>query len=58
MQEPVVAEAMNSHVCADPDKGVAVNKTVAPLTKLSKVNVGVSSAVLLSLLELPKSDAA
>ena len=48
---------MKLQVCAEPEAGVAVNTTVAPLIKLSKLKVGVSSAVLLSVLEVPKSDA-
>jgi hypothetical protein len=56
VQDPEVPTAVNVQVCAEPDAGVAVSVTVAPSTKSVKLNVGVSSAVLLSVPEVPKSD--
>ena len=48
---------MKLHVTADPDVGVAVKVTVAPITREPAVNVGVLSLVILSELDEPESEA-
>lgn len=58
VHEPVAPEAVKLHVKADPEVGVAVKVTVAPAARFPTVNVGVLSAVSLSVLDVPKSDAA
>jgi hypothetical protein len=55
VQVPVVEAAVNVHVTAVPEVGVAVRVTVAPLIKDAKVISGVLSDVILSVLEDPKS---
>ena len=58
MQEPVVADAVKVQVSAEPLAGVAVSVTVAPTVKPVRSNVGVLSAVVLSVEDAPVSDAA
>ena len=56
MHEPVVPVAVNEQVTAEPDVGVAVRVTTVPDSREETLNVGVSSAVLLSVGLLPKSE--
>ena len=58
VQEPVEPVAVNVHVTAFPEDGVAVNVITAPVVKLEIEISGVSSFVLLSVLDDPRSDAA
>ena len=58
MHEPVVPVAVNEQVTAEPDAGVAVRVTTVPDSIDVMVKVGVSSAVLLSVLLVPRSEAA
>ena len=58
MHEPVVPVAVNEQVTAEPDAGVAVRVTTVPDSIDVMVKVGVSSAVLLSVGLLPKSEPA
>jgi hypothetical protein len=56
VHEPDVLEATKIQVTADPLAGVAVTVTVAPLAKPVRSMVGVLSAVMLSVDEIPVSD--
>ena len=56
MHEPVVPVAVNEQVTAEPDAGVAVRVTTVPDSIDVMVKVGVSSAVLLSALLVPRSE--
>ena len=58
MQDPVPPVAVNVHVTAVPEDGVAVKVITAPVVKPVKEMSGVSSFVLLSVLDEPKSEAA
>ena len=58
MQEPLVPTAMNEQVTGFPTLGVAVRVTTVPDSIDVMVKVGVSSAVLLSVGLLPKSEPA
>jgi hypothetical protein len=53
---PVEPEATKVHVDGDPLAGVAVTVTVAPFAKPVRSIVGVLSAVMLSVEEIPVSD--
>jgi hypothetical protein len=57
VQELVVVVATNVQVTAVPDAGVAVNVIVAPTVNPLIFIVGVLSFVILSVLEVPVSDA-
>jgi hypothetical protein len=57
-QDPVVAVAVNVHTTAVPEDGVAVKVITAPIVKLDIEISGVSSLVVLSVLEVPRSDPA
>ena len=59
MHDPSVVVAVNAaQVTGEPDAGVAVRVTTAPETREETLNVGVSSAVLLSVPLVPRSEAA
>ena len=59
MHDPLVVVAVNAaQVTGEPDAGVAVSVTTAPETRDETVKVGVSSEVLLSVLLVPRSEAA
>ena len=58
VQEPLVLVAVNEQVTAEPDAGVAVRVTTVPDSIDVMVKVGVSSAVLLSVLLVPRSEVA
>ena len=59
VQDPLVVVAVNAgHDTGEPVAGVAVSVTTAPETRDETLNVGVSSAVLLSIGLLPKSEPA
>ena len=58
MHDPLVLVAVNEQVTAEPDAGVAVRVTTVPDSIDVMVKVGVSSAVLLSVGLLPKSEPA
>ena len=58
VQFSLVAVATKVHVTADPVAGVAVTVIFAPTVNPAKVNVGVASAVALSVFEDPVSEAA
>ena len=58
VQEAVVAAAVIAHVTGEPLAGVAVTVMVAPTVRPLKSNVGVLSAVVLSVDDVPVSDAA
>ncbi len=57
MHEPVVPVAVNEQVTGFP-LGVAVRVTTVPDSRDETLNIGVSSAVLLSVELLPKSEPA
>ena len=58
MHDPEVLVAVKVHVTGSPDPGVAVMVTVAPISNPDPMFiVGVSSAVLLSVELLPRSEA-
>ena len=57
VHEPVVVVATKVQVTAGPDAGVAVNVIVAPTVRPPIFMVGVLSLVILSVLEVPVSDA-
>jgi hypothetical protein len=57
VHEPVVAVATKVHVTEGPDAGLAVNVIVAPEVNPPIFMVGVLSFVILSVLEVPVSDA-
>jgi hypothetical protein len=57
-QDPVVAVAVNVHTTAVPEDGVAVKVITAPIVKPVIEISGVSSFVVLSVLEEPRSDPA
>ena len=57
MHEPVVVVAVKIQVTAVPDAGVAVKVTVAPTVRPPILIVGVLSFVILSVLEVPVSEA-
>ena len=56
VQEPLVPTAMNEQVTGFPTLGVAVSVTTVPDSREETLNVGVSSAVLLSDVLDPKSE--
>jgi hypothetical protein len=56
VHDPVDPDAVKVHVTGSPVDGVAVTVTEAPDVRPDKSNVGVLSAVELSLEEVPKSD--
>ena len=58
MQDPLVPVEVNEQVTGLPEAGVAVKVTLAPDTMDDRENVGVSSEVLLSVLLVPRSEAA
>ena len=58
MQEPVVPVAVNEHVTAVPEDGVAVKVITAPVVRPDNEISGVSSLVLLSVFDEPRSEAA
>ena len=58
VQEAVVAAAVMMHVTGEPLARVAVTVMVAPTVRPLKSNVGVLSAVVLSVADVPVSDAA
>ena len=58
MQEPLVLVAVNEQVTGFPTLGVAVRVTNVPDSRDETLNVGVSSAVLLSILLVPRSEPA
>ena len=58
MQDPLVPVEVNEQVTAFPELGVAATVTLAPEIRDERVNVGVSSEVLLSVLLVPRSEAA
>ena len=58
MHEPVVPVAGNEQVTGFPTPGVAVRVTTVPDSRDETLNIGVSSAVLLSVELLPKSEPA
>jgi hypothetical protein len=58
VQEPVVPVAIKTHVTADPVAGVAVKVTDAPDVNPVNEISGVSSFVLLSVLDDPRSEPA
>jgi hypothetical protein len=58
VQEPGEPIAVNVHVTAIPDDGVAVKVITAPIVKSEIEISGVSSFVLLSVLDDPRSDPA
>jgi len=55
-QDPVVAVAVNEHTTAVPEDGVAVKVMTAPTVKPDNEISGVSSFVVLSVLEEPRSE--
>ena len=55
-QDPVVAVAVNEHTTAVPEDGVAVKVMTAPTVKPESEISGVSSFVVLSVLEEPRSE--
>jgi hypothetical protein len=57
VHEPDVDEATKVQVTEGPDAGLAVNVIVAPTVRPPIFMVGVLSLVILSLLEVPVSDA-
>ena len=57
VQEPVVVSATKVQVTDGPDAGLAVNVMVAPTVRPPIFIVGVLSLVILSLLEVPVSEA-
>ena len=57
MQEPVVVVATKVQVTDGPDAGLAVSVMVAPTVRPPIFIVGVLSLVILSLLEVPVSEA-
>ena len=57
VQEPVVDVATKVQVTDDPDAGLAVNVIVAPEVNPPIFIVGVLSLVILSVLEVPVSEA-
>jgi hypothetical protein len=57
VQDPVVPVAVKVHVTAVPEDGVAVKVITAPVVKAEREISGVSSFVLLSVLEVPRSEA-
>jgi hypothetical protein len=57
VQEPVVVVATKVHVTEGPDAGLAVNVIVAPEVNPPIFMVGVLSFVILSVLEVPVSEA-
>jgi hypothetical protein len=57
VQDPVPPVAVNVQVTAVPEDGVAVKVITAPVVKPVKEISGVSSFVLLSVLEDPRSEA-
>ena len=57
VHEPDVDEATKVQVTADPEAGVAVKVIVAPEVNPPMLIVGVLSFVILSVLEVPVSDA-
>lgn len=57
VQDPVVPVAVNVQVTAVPVDGVAVKVITAPVVKADNEISGVSSLVVLSVLEEPRSDA-
>ena len=58
MQDPLVPVEVNEQVTGLPEAGVAVKVTLAPDKRDERENVGVSSEVLLSVLLVPRSEAA
>ena len=56
MQDPVAPVALNMHVTAVPEDGVAVKVMTAPMVKPESEISGVSSLVVLSVLEEPRSE--
>ena len=58
MQDPLVPVEINEQVTGLPEPGIAVKVTLAPDTMDDRENVGVSSEVLLSVLLVPRSEAA
>ena len=56
MHEPLDVIAVNEHVTGLPEIGVAVRSTIVPVSTEATENVGVSSAVLLSVLLVPRSE--
>jgi hypothetical protein len=57
VQLPVVEAAVKVQVTAVPDAGVAVSVTTEPFTKVPIFIVGVLSEVILSVEDVPRSDA-
>jgi hypothetical protein len=57
-QDPVVPVAVNVHTTAVPEDGVAVTVMTAPTVKPESEISGVSSLVVLSVFDEPRSDAA
>ena len=58
VQDPLVVVAVNAgHDTGEPVAGVAVRVTTAPETRDETLKLGVSSAVLLSALLVPRSEA-
>ena len=57
MHDPVVAAATKVHVTAVPEAGVAVSVTVAPTVNPPILIFGVLILVILSVLEVPESEA-
>jgi hypothetical protein len=55
-QDPVVPVAVNEHTTAVPEDGVAVKVMTAPTVKPDNEISGVSSFVVLSVLEEPRSE--
>ena len=55
-QDPVVPVAVNVHTAAVPEDGVAVKVMTAPMVKPISEISGVSSFVVLSVLEEPRSE--
>jgi hypothetical protein len=55
-QDPVVPVAVNEHTTAVPEDGVAVKVMTAPTVKPESEISGVSSFVVLSVFEEPRSD--
>jgi hypothetical protein len=56
VQDPVAPVALNMHVTAVPEDGVAVKVMTAPMVKPESEISGVSSLVVLSVLEEPRSE--